>query len=296
MLKETYVWLVFIVGIVVLAACSPMTEKTGGGNSDYDINSIKEKLEQLGPDSDILYGKELFDNTKEELPENVGNELSCMSCHGEGGLNDDSPMVGVTERYPRERDGEMTSIEERVNGCFIRSENGKKLDEDSEELQAMVRYLEFISEDVENEDGIDWRMTNEMDEVPEPDVDDGEELFTDKNCLSCHGTEGEGTSDHTGPPLWGDDSFNAAAGMNKIEKASGFIQNNMPKGYENTLTDQEAADLAAYVLSHKRPEGDPDIVGDSHHDEDDTYIFDERREKIRKGEFDWTSLDSVEDK
>jgi len=70
----------------------------------------------------------------------------------------------------------------------------------------------------------------------------------------------------------------------------------MPKGYEGTLTDQEAADIAAFLLSHERPEGDPDIVGDDHHDEDDTYIFDKRRKEIRAGKFDWTTLDSVKEK
>jgi len=50
----------------------------------------------------------------------------------------------------------------------------------------------------------------------------------------------------------GDGSFNETAGMNKFEKAAGFIQNNMPKGQAGTLTDQEAADIAAFLLSHEK--------------------------------------------
>ena len=35
---------------------------------------------------------------------------------------------------------------------------------------------------------------------------------------------------------------------------AGYIQNNMPIGAAGTLTDQEAADLAAFILSQDRPE------------------------------------------
>ena len=84
--------------------------------------------------------------------------------------------------------------------------------------------------------------------------------------------------------------------MAKFEKAAGFIQNNMPKGQEGTLSDQEAADIAAFLLSHERPLGDEEKVGDYHLDPDRTYITKERREKIREGTFDWTELDSVKAK
>ncbi|MUV36346.1 Thiosulfate dehydrogenase [Lentibacillus sp. JNUCC-1] len=215
-----------------------------------------------------------------------------MSCHGDGGLAPNSPMVGITKKFPIMRRGEFTTIEDRINGCFVRSMNGEKLDKDSREMKAMVAYFEFISKDVESEDDITWRMSNDKKKVPEPDVANGAELFTKKNCIACHATDGSGTSDHTGPQLWGDGSFNEAAGMTKIEKASGFIQNNMPKGKEGSLTDQEAADLAAFVLSHERPLGG-DKVGDYHLKSKRTYITKERREQIRNGTFDWTQLDVI---
>lgn len=289
MLSEKRVWVIFILLTILTVACNQNTEK----GSMYDASKIRKEINELDQDSEIIYGKKVFDDTKAILPENVGNELSCMSCHADGGLAANSPMVGVTKKYPMMRRGEHTTIEDRINGCFVRSMNGTELEEDSEELKAMVTYFEFISKDVETEDDITWRMTNEMEDVPEPDIDNGEELFVSKNCLSCHAADGLGTSDHTGPALWGDGSFNEAAGMAKFEKAAAFIQNNMPKGEAGTLTDQEASDLAAYLLSHERPEGDPDKVGDYHLNEDRTYIFKERREKIREGTFDWTELDVV---
>lgn len=289
LLKEKNVWFIFIFLAMITIACNHDSE----GNM---YHKIRKSLNDLDPDSEILYGKEVFDNTNVVVPENVGNELSCMSCHGDGGLAPNSPMVGITEKYPMERRGEMSSIEDRINGCFIRSMNGEELDEDSRELKAMVAYFEFISKDVDSEDDITWRMTNEMDKVPEPDVTNGEDLFVEKNCMSCHAIDGSGTSEHTGPALWGDGSFNEAAGLTKIEKAAGFVQNNMPKGEAGTLTDQEAADIAAYLLSHERPLGDAEKLGDYHLSEDRSYITKDRREQIRNGTFDWTTLDVIEPK
>lgn len=252
-----------------------------------------EKLNDLDSDSEILYGKKVFDDTNTVVPDNVGNKLSCMSCHGDGGLGSNSPMVGVTEKFPMMRRGEHTTIEDRINGCFVRSMNGEELEEGSRELNAMVAYFEFISKDIESEDDIAWRMSNDMEEVPEPDVTNGQELFIEKNCMACHATDGSGTSDHTGPALWGDGSFNEAAGMTKIEKTAGFIQYNMPKDKPGTLTDQEAADIAAYLLSHERPEGDPAKVGDYHLSEERSYITRDRRKDIRNGTFDWHTLDVI---
>ena len=59
---------------------------------------------------------------------------------------------------------------------------------ESEEMDAMVAYFEFISKDFESEKDISWRMENEMEEVPEPDVTNGSELFVEKKLylLPCN--------------------------------------------------------------------------------------------------------------
>jgi len=74
---------------------------------------------------------------------------------------------------------------------------------ESEEMDAMVAYFEFTSKDLKDKEDISWRMENEMEEVPEPDVTNGSELFVEKNCISCHATDGSGTGFSTGPALWG---------------------------------------------------------------------------------------------
>ncbi len=87
------------------------------------------------------------------------------------------------------------------------------------------------------------------------------------HCASCHGQDGQGqpkVSPEVGyyvPPLWGDGSFNAAAGMGRIAYAASFIRANMPVGTDYTapvLTVQEAWDVAAYVISNPHPIAPPE--------------------------------------
>lgn len=134
---------------------------------------------------------------------------------------------------------------------------------------------------------------NSMDEVLEPNIDRGEELYEKKNCMSCHGADGSGTGANSGPALWGENSFNDGAGMGRLTKMAGYIQNNMPIGQEYELTDQEAADLAAYLLSQDRPiwRGHDDDF--PHGKRPSDIITQERRDAIQKGEFDWTEIENV---
>jgi thiosulfate dehydrogenase len=96
--------------------------------------------------------------------------------------------------------------------------------------------------------------------VPEPasghDWRRGEDVYA-ANCAVCHGEDGEGRRDLNGrtifPPLWGPRSFNWSAGMHRVNTAAAFIQANMPFGAADSLSDQEAWDVAAYVMSHERP-------------------------------------------
>ena len=58
------------------------------------------------------------------------------------------------------------------------------------------------------------------------------------------------------PPLWGTDTFNDGAGMARLITFANFIHFNMPHGtdYLNPqISDENAWDIAAYVLSHPRP-------------------------------------------
>ncbi|WP_240616426.1 c-type cytochrome [Planococcus maitriensis] len=218
--------------------------------------------------------------------------MSCSSCHAGAGLEkDSSPLVGVTAIYPEyiSRSDEMVTMEERINGCMVRSMNGEPFAEDDEDLDAMVAYLTYISEGIPVNADLEWRKINTMEDVPTPDVANGEELFQ-QSCIACHAQDGSGTGSNTGPALWGDGSFNDGAGLARMSNMAGYIQNNMPKGNEKSLSDQEAADLAAFVLSQDRPEFDK-------HDSDwpgggrpSDAMTKERRDAVKDGTINWDEV------
>lgn len=302
MLKKKWFWVSILILVLVVAGCSSNTDeasKNEASNEEQETAHTPPSMDDLDPDDPeteaIEYGEEIFNETNEVLPENVGNELSCQSCHADGGLSNSSSMVGVAADFPqyRPREGVMFTLEDRINGCMVRSMNGEMLDNDSEEMRALMSYMTYISEGVEIGQDRPWVEDNTMEEVPEPDVDRGEELYSKKSCMSCHGEEGEGTGTNSGPALWGDDSFNDGAGMSRLTKAAGYIQNNMPVGEEGTLSDQEAADLAAYLLMHDRPEWDGHDDDFPHGDRPTDIITKDRSEKIQDGDFDWTEIENV---
>jgi thiosulfate dehydrogenase len=83
-----------------------------------------------------------------------------------------------------------------------------------------------------------------------PDPAHGQAIYSQK-CSACHGANGAGSAAF--PPLWGATSFNAGAGMHRLNTMAGFVRYNMPQNAPGSLSDREAYDVAAYVLSHPRP-------------------------------------------
>lgn len=289
---------VIIIALVV-SACSQDVDYKSQAEKDFDYDaSDVDDLDPDDPDTDkIKEGKKIFYETNTELEDNVGSEQSCMSCHASDNLNGTQPLEGVTEKFPsfRARDAAIATIEDRINGCMVRSMNGEELDKDSHEMEAMVAYLEFISEDFEgaDEEDMPWLEETDMEEVPEPNVERGELLFDDKNCMSCHADDGKGRGPNHGPPLWGEDSFNDGAGMSRVSKITGFIQKYMPLDDAGSLSDQEAADIAAYLLSLERPEWDDHESDWPEGGRPDDIITKKEREQIQNGTFDWKELDVI---
>lgn len=184
---------------------------------------------------------------------------------------------------------QLASPQEILNGCMVRSMDGQKFADDDEDLDAMVAYLTYISEGIPVGAELEWRHQNSIDDLPTPDVANGEKLYQ-QSCVACHGDQGQGTGSNTGPKLWGEGSFNDGAGIARMTKMAGYIRNNMPVGQENTLSDQEASDLAAYVLSHDRPEW-------KNHDKDwpnggrpNDIMNKERRDQIKDGTINWDEV------
>ncbi|WP_107942459.1 MULTISPECIES: c-type cytochrome [Metasolibacillus] len=241
---------------------------------------------------DIIYGFNLFNETHIYAEEKVGANLSCTSCHAGAGLDENvASLVGVMADYPKyiARSGDIVTIEERINGCMVRSMNGEKFEVNSDELEAMVAYFKYISEGVTIGQERPWAKSADMKKVPTPSVTDGEKLYQ-QSCVACHAVDGTGNGANTGPALWGPESFNDGAGLGRMSKMAGYIQAYMPIGAAGSLSDQDAADLAAYILSQDRPEW-------TGHDKDwpqggkpSDIMTKERRDQVKDGTINWEEV------
>ena len=199
----------------------------------------------------IRRGLTLLTATRDSLPSYVGNDLRCVSCHLDEGRRSPQSWVGVTGRYPqyRSRSGTVETIEDRVNGCFVRSLNGKAIPVGGNDMRDIVSYLTFLSRGVPV--GDTPRPPDTRWAALKADTAAGSTFFA-KNCARCHGEDGGGTI--AAPPVWGPRSFNIGAGMTRVRTAAAFIVANMPFDKAITLTNQQALDVAAYIASQPRPD------------------------------------------
>lgn len=221
----------------------------------------------------VKYGHALVTDTVNQIgpaakdPANrySGNGLTCQNCHLQGGSQPYVvPLVGVWGQFPqyRGREGEVGTLEERVNGCMERSMNGRALPLDGREMKAFLSYMKWLSTGVP--DGAKIIGAGSL-SIKEPgraaDLGHGAQVYA-KSCAACHGADGQGQRSETGggykyPPLWGSDSYNDGAGMTRILTAAAFTKHAMPLGVtfdSPVLTDEEAYDVAGYMNNQPRPQ------------------------------------------
>ena len=239
----------------------------------FAINNHIAALDNSKENLQVKYGFELFKSTPKYVGPNngnlekayAGNNLSCNNCHLYAGTKPYSgALIGVVKRFPqfRGRENKMGTIEERINGCFERSMNGRVLPIDSKEMKAFVSYLKWLDRFAEPDGSFEGKGFVSI-EIPNRavDLEKGKAVF-DNVCFACHGTDGKGVKlagshVYQYPPLWGNDSFNNGAGMNRVITAAEFIKGNMPYGatFEvPILTDEEAYDVAGYINQQQRPQ------------------------------------------
>lgn len=116
-------------------------------------------------------------------------------------------------------------------------------------MNAMASYMSWLSQDMPFGVSPEGRGFVKVNKELEPNPETGKKLFAEK-CSVCHGADGEGQYNDDGtylyPAVAGDKSFNDGAGMARTYTAAAFIKGKMPFGQGNTLSDQEAVDIAAY--------------------------------------------------
>ncbi|GAA0885501.1 hypothetical protein GCM10009120_41000 [Sphingobacterium siyangense subsp. cladoniae] len=233
------------------------------------VSQFKEISFKDNPEGKMAsYGEKLIKNTYDYFYDGevkIGNKLACSSCHLNGGTKAfAAPYVGLTNVFPTYigRENKVESLEERINGCFERSMNGRAIPENSKEMRAIITYIKNISINTVNKGRLAGQGFIKMD-IPNraADLKHGQLVFENK-CTSCHGKDGQGLAQTAGkgyqyPPLWGKDSYNDGAGMARLLTAARFIKANMPLGatYDAPqLKDDEAYDVAAYINSFDRPQ------------------------------------------
>jgi thiosulfate dehydrogenase len=208
----------------------------------------------LSPQQQLIHqGKLIFDYTPKYAPQWTGNALTCTDCHRISGTVDyASPLIDVAGLFPMfsKRAGHLITLQNRIQECFVRSENGKPLPVDSPEMKALVAYINSL-QTAATRQPYKYRGL-----VPLPELTGnptrGKAIYA-AQCAACHQDNGEGIP-RAYPPVWGPNSYNTGAGMHQIPKLAAWVQHNMPLQHPELLTPQESYDVAAYIHSQPRPQ------------------------------------------
>lgn len=226
----------------------------------------------------IKFGRRIFIETFRFIGPDVkdtnmrfaGNNMDCQNCHFNAGTQQYVfGLVGVYSKYPSldARENKVISIQQRVNQCITRSMNGKAMPETSNEMNALVAYLKWLSTDIPKGKTVEGQglplipLLNRA-----ADTAAGRKIFDDK-CITCHAYSGVGALNKPGnvkvpadslkgydlPPVFGDESYNDGAGMYRELTAAAFIFAKMPLS-SATLSIEDSYDVAAFINSQKRPE------------------------------------------
>jgi len=207
----------------------------------------------------IRFGRDVFTDTQRYAKPYVGNALNCVNCHLEAGRQANAaPLWAAYVAYPAfmTKNRQVDTFEHRLEMCFRFSMNGRMPPADSAVVVGLVSYAYWLATGAPVGAHLAGRGYPPVAEPPlPPDAKRGAGVYRD-HCAACHGVAGQGTRSgarYTFPPLWGTAAYNAGAGMHRVPTAAAFIKANMPLGQGETLTDQQAWDVAAYVNAQPRP-------------------------------------------
>lgn len=232
---------------------------------DLEASDLHPKMKEA-----IRRGYDLFSNTQQLRGEYVFNNMNCSSCHmGDGRLPYAGPVwpAAVTLPAYRGKNNHVNNLEERIAGCFTYSMNGKPLEYGSDDMLALSLYHQWLATGVKMypQEKIYGRGFPRM---PDPELSPSAErgrVAYQANCATCHQEDGAGVVDNgevVFPALWGDNSYNWGAGISRVFTLASFTKHNMPLGQPNSLSGQDAWDIAQYINSHERPQ-DPRYTGNA---------------------------------
>lgn len=278
------VLITLVVAIVIVRQSIPLVNKKPSAdiNNVYDSSWVSPSLytdrELEGNQRElVIYGQKLIAHTSVYLGPNgtvaaLSNGMNCQNCHLNAGKKTWGNNYGaVAATYPRfrERSGTIETMYKRVSDCFERSLNGWAPDSTSLEYKAIEAYIRWVGKDIPKgvtPKGTGITKLKFLDRAANPEK--GKAVYQ-QHCQSCHGTDGKGQlapggMEYEYPPLWGPNSYNSGAGLNRLSRFAGYVYSNMPNNkatHDNpVLTVEESWDVAAYVNSQPRPS--KDLSGD----------------------------------
>lgn len=241
-------WFLTLAAITIAAACSGGAPRS---QSVYDPRALP-----TGPlGLSIAYGHDIIIDTEHLMKGYVRAKMSCAACHVDAGTKlRGGSFIGTYGRFPQwnKRARRIITLQDRLAECFLYSMNGRPPEYNSSAMIAMVSYIAWLSRGTTV--GAAQKSSDRFIEpLPSraPNVAHGADIYTRK-CMVCHRANGAGVYGAF-PPLWGETSFNDGAGMAHIDRMTGFVRYNMPKTAPGSLSLDDAYDVAAFVLSHRRP-------------------------------------------
>ena len=216
-----------------------------------------------GPLGDsIRLGQQIIEHTPQAAAAYVGNQLNCADCHLDAGTRPGAgSLSGVSVIFPlyNPRSRRVITLADRVEQCFVRSENGRPVPYNSPTMVAILAYLSWLARGRPMGGPVAGRGFPGLPDDAHPDPRAGAAVYASQ-CAVCHGRHGTGQPPVL-PPLWGPGAYNDGAGMNQIPKMAAFVAANMPQNHPGSLTPQQAFDVAAFVHAQPHPKLNPAYAG-----------------------------------
>src|SRR5579875_1573956 len=192
-----------------------------------------------GPEGELIrYGRDLITHTRKYASKYVKAGMDCSACHIDAGTKPrGGSLLGIYAKFPQwnQRAKRFIALQDRLQECFLYSENGYAPPANSREIIAMTAYIAWLSRGAPVGQGFPNQGFVTVHAAAPPNKAAGAKIFAAK-CAACHGADGQGNDSAGFPPLWGPKSFNSGAGMNT--KMPAFVKANMPPTAPGSLTDQ----------------------------------------------------------
>ena len=246
-----------ILGALLLAASALLLAGSKGEGQQQTPGSSTISSQPAIPEDEqsqlAREGRAIFDETPRYAAAYTGANISCGDCHIHSGTEPyAAPMIDLAGQFPmyRKRARRVISLEDRIQECFTRSENGRPLPVHSTEMQALVAYINSLSRSEVKGKPYEGRGLVKLVALT-GNATEGKQAYASQ-CASCHGADGAGFSPAM-PPVWGPGSFNDGAGINGTENMAAFLFHNMPQNHPGTLTAQQSFDIAAFIHTMPPP-------------------------------------------